>query len=161
MRMLVVLTLLCVGLVSNARAELKVGEQAPEINARVWINTEAITLANSTKKIVVLEFWSTFCKPCVTLIPQLNQIHAKYKDKGVILLGLTNEPPGLIKSFVSDNKIDFCIGAGSLSAKEYEVKSLPQAFVVAPGGKIVWQGSPEKDFENAIEATLKATPSQL
>src|SRR4051812_39785410 len=73
-------------------AEPKVGDAAPEIKAAAWLNSEALTLAQLNKKVVVVEFWATWCPPCRKSIPHLIEMNDKYKDKGVVIIGLTDEP---------------------------------------------------------------------
>jgi thiol-disulfide isomerase/thioredoxin len=135
-----------------------VGSPAPEVKAAEWLNSVPLSLAQLTKKIVVVEFWATWCPPCRKSIPHLIELNAKYKDKGVVIMGLTDEPMSKVKGFAANMKMDYAVGVGSPTGDAYGVTGIPHAFVVAPGGKIVWSGHPADGLDKAIEDALKKTP---
>ena len=64
------------------------GKAAPEISAAKWFNTESFSLANNSDKIVVVEFWATWCPPCRQSIPHLKELSENYKDKNVVFVSL-------------------------------------------------------------------------
>ncbi|MBI3039861.1 TlpA family protein disulfide reductase, partial [bacterium] len=59
------------------------GKAPPEIKAEEWINSEPLSLASLTGKIVVVEFWATWCPPCRQSIPHLIELSKQFKDKNV------------------------------------------------------------------------------
>jgi thiol-disulfide isomerase/thioredoxin len=143
--------------VSAGAAELAVGEKAPEIKAAAWINSAGVTLAANDKKIVVVEFWATWCPPCRKSIPHLIEMADKFKDKGVVIVGLTDEPMAKVKTFATDMKMNYPVGTGSKTLEEYGVNGIPHAFIVV-GGKIVWHDHPMKGLDKAIEEAIKNNP---
>ena len=67
-------------------AELMVGDKAPVLQTGKWVQGEPVE-GFDTNHVYVVEFWATWCGPCVGSIPHLNQLWEKYKDKGVIVIG--------------------------------------------------------------------------
>jgi len=131
---------------------------APEIRAGYWLNTAPLTLADLRGKIVVLEFWATWCGPCLKTIPHLIKIYKKYKDKGVAFVSLTNEPRRKVEPFVEKMKMPYPIGGSSPTGRAYGVRGIPHAFIIDPSGKVVAQGHPMGGLEQALKRQLKKTP---
>jgi len=71
----------------GARAELMVGDKAPSLQAGEWIQGEPVQ-SFDTNRVYVVEFWATWCGPCVQSIPHLNQLWQKLEDKGVVVIGV-------------------------------------------------------------------------
>src|SRR5215469_15597227 len=69
-----------------ATATLKVGDPAPKLQAGKWVQGEPVTDFEKGKAYIV-EFWATWCGPCRVSIPHLNEIHTKYKDKNLVVIG--------------------------------------------------------------------------
>jgi thiol-disulfide isomerase/thioredoxin len=134
--------------------ELQAGAAAPEIKVAEWINSEALTLAGLKDKVAVVEFWATWCPPCRKSIPHLIELADKYKDKGVVVIGLTDEPKEKVEPFAKQMKMTYPVGVGSTSSREYGVSGIPHAFVVV-GGKVVWHGHPMTGLDKAVEEALK------
>jgi len=149
------LTALLLG--SSLSMALEKGEKAPEIRARKWLNAPgSVTLKDLAGKIVVVEFWATWCPPCRKSIPHLVELNAQYKDKGVVFIGLTNEDykKANLAKFVKEMKIDYIIGTGSDAGKKYDVTGIPAAFVVGNDGTILWSGHPMNGLDKALAAAL-------
>jgi len=121
----------------NASAQASQSDPAPEIQAAYWLNTDPLRLADLRGKIVVLEFWATWCPPCRTTIPHLIKMYEAYKDKGVVFVSLTNEPREKVEPFVKKMNMPYPIGGGSPSGRAYGVQGIPHAFIIAPSGEAV------------------------
>ncbi len=142
---------------NSRRSVLRPGSAAPAISADTWINTDgALELSALKGKVVVVEFWAMWCGPCRASIPHLNQLHDRWKDKDVVVLGLTDESPEDVQQFVRRNGIRYAIGAGSLSSFDYGVNSIPHVFVVAGDGTVVWDGYPGRDLDQAVAQAHKS-----
>jgi len=162
MRVIRRITLLALAVILSASvraAEPEIGDAAPEVHATEWINAQGVSLAKNTKNICVVEFWATWCPPCRKSIPHLIELHEKYKDRGVVIMGLTAEPMSKVKAFASQMKMSYAVGVGSKTGSAYGVDGIPHAFVIAPGGKVVWSGHPASGLDKAIEEALKKTPT--
>lgn len=130
----------------------------PEINAARWLNTDVnpVTLANLRGKVVVLEFWATWCPPCRASIPHLVELHHKYKDQGVVIIGLTDEDydRANIGEFVQTMNMPYIIGTGSTSAQDYGVRGIPHAVVIGRDGRLIWRGHPMSGLDEAVQTAL-------
>jgi len=151
--------LLAMGWACAAEQPSLVGKAAPEINAKYWMNAPALTLKALQGKIVVVEFWATWCPPCRKSIPHLIELQKKYAEKGIVIIGLTNEPKEKVEPFAKELSMDYAIGGASTSGKDYGVTGIPTAFIVDTAGMITWQGHPmNPGFEKALEEQLTKTP---
>jgi thiol-disulfide isomerase/thioredoxin len=134
----------------------EIGQMAPEISAESWINLKTpTTLAKLRGKVVVLEFWATWCGPCVEGIPHLNELQRKYAGKDVQLLSLVEEGHATMDKLLKRKTVEYPIGLESGALQAYGVHSIPHAFVVDKTGKIAWHGHPAGDeMERAVAAAL-------
>jgi thiol-disulfide isomerase/thioredoxin len=136
----------------------KVGTAPPEVVAKDWLNAEkAPTLAALKGKVVVVEFWATWCGPCVAGIPHLNKLHDEFGPKGLVLLSITDQSKAGIENFMKTTPMRYTLGTGSELASEYGVEGIPHAFIVGKDGKVAWHGNPnDKDFDTRVTAALEA-----
>jgi thiol-disulfide isomerase/thioredoxin len=136
----------------------KVGVAPPEVSAKDWLNTKkAPTLAGLKGRVVLVEFWATWCGPCVAGIPHLNKLHDDYGRKGLTILSFTDQSRQGIENFTKTRPIKYIIGTGSELASEYDVSGIPHAFLIGKDGKLLWEGNPaDKGFDERILAALKS-----
>jgi thiol-disulfide isomerase/thioredoxin len=135
-----------------------VGKPAPEIQAAYWLNTEALTLQGLRGKIVVVEFWATWCPPCRASIPHLIEMNHKFAGKGVVFIGLTDEDRKTVEPFARAMKMDYAVGGGSKTSGVYGVTGIPHTFIVDPSGTVAWDGLALAILDRTLEEQLKKTP---
>jgi thiol-disulfide isomerase/thioredoxin len=137
------------------RAESQAAEpadiRAPEVHARSFRNGPAPQLAvekwltakpDYTGKFLLIDFWATWCGPCRRSIPELNALHAKFKDR-LVIVGLSDESEGEVRAMKSP-KIDYYVAidhAASLK-KAVEVRGIPHAMLIDPKGIVRFEGHP-------------------
>lgn len=91
--------------------------------------------------------------------PDLVQLHKKLSKKGVVLIGLSNEPDAKVAPHIRKDKTPYIIGSGSASIKDWGVRAYPTAFVIDTKGKVTFKGHPANPaFKKAIDAAMKKTP---
>jgi thiol-disulfide isomerase/thioredoxin len=101
-------------------------------------------LADYSGKVLIVDLWATWCGPCKQEIPHLVEIAKEYKDKGVEVIGLTNENPETdaewVKQFSEAFNINYPIGWADEAMTEGLMRgrpSIPQTFIIGRDGKIV------------------------
>ncbi len=132
---------------------LKVGDPAPEIKASKWLQGEEVK-AFESGKIYVIEFWATWCGPCIVMMPHLAELQAEYKDKGVTFIGFSAKDPNntdekvtaMVKKRGPKLKYTFAF-AGDRVTYDAWMKAagqggIPCSFVVDRAGKIAYIGHP-------------------
>jgi len=97
--------LLLAGCYSGTRPP-RVGETAPDF---VLQNAgKAVALHDFKGEVVVLNFWATWCPPCIQELPSLEQLQTKFKDRGVEVVGVSVDVDGnAYRQFLKDHKVDF------------------------------------------------------
>ncbi len=102
------------------------------------INGKKFIKSNYKNQITIINFWATWCKPCLEEIPSLNRLQAKMKDKPFEIISINYaETPETIKKFMKIVKIDFpiLIDEPGEQAVKWKVYAFPSTFVIAPDGK--------------------------
>lgn len=133
------------------------GKKPKEINAKGWLNSDPLTLEKLKGKVVIVEFWATWCPPCRASIPHLVDLRNKYDKSKVEIIGLTDEPLTKIEKFAKDMKMNYAVGYGSTSGEAYNVTGIPHAFVIGPDGTIKWDGHPMDEAMGPMIAKLAET----
>ncbi len=151
-----------------AEPTLKVGDPAPKLLPAKWVQGQPVKDFQKGKAYIV-EFWATWCGPCRVSIPHLNEIHNKYKDKGLIVIGQDcwERDDGLVAPFV-EKMADKMTYRVALDDKESDKKGkmaqtwmaaagrngIPSAFLVDTKGIIAWIGHPMQLKDSVIEEVL-------
>jgi peroxiredoxin len=120
--------------------ELKEGQPAPAFTLDTLGGGRA-SLADHRDKLVVLNFWATWCQPCTLEMPSLEALWRRYRDRGLVVVGVSvdrGSPRGLIEPYVRNLKLTFPIllDPQSRTSDGWRVTALPATFIVRPGGDV-------------------------
>lgn len=157
------LGLVLLGVSCSSKSSGQLGMPAPPLQVAHWVKGQPVDLAAVRgRNVVVVEYWATWCPPCRASIPHLTELQQKFKERGVLFVGLSNEPLEKVKPFVAQmgDKMNYVVAiddkdktfAGYMGA--FGVDGIPHAFVVDKSGAISWHGHPMAELEQAIEKAL-------
>ena len=117
----------------------RVGQRAPAFSLERLNGDGSVSLASLRGKVVILNFWASFCEPCKREAPALEKIWRDYRREGVIVLGIdTNDASGEARRFISAHGVTYptVSGGGDLIAR-YGSLNLPTTYVLNRHGRIV------------------------
>jgi peroxiredoxin len=122
-------------------SELTEGQPAPAVTLATLDGGQA-SLAEHRDKLVVLNFWATWCQPCTLEMPTLEALWRGYRDRGLVVLGVSVDrgaPKLLLEPYVRNLKLTFPIllDPDSKTSDRWRVTALPSTFLVRPGGEVV------------------------
>lgn len=135
-------------------------KKAASLDGLTYVKGDAVTFEAGT--VTVVEFWATWCPPCKTSIPHLTEVQQQFKDKGVTIIGISNESVATVKSFTEKMgaKMEYTVavdpdrkvGKGYMEA--YGQNGIPTAFVVDAKGSVAWVGHPMDGLEGVLKQAI-------
>ena len=137
-----------------------VGRKAPELQISEWLGSEPIELKQYLGKVVLLEFWTTWCPHCRKQVPHMKELYKKYGDKGLVLITVSRNDKGQttekMKQFMEENEIPYPVGIDDnrKTTKDYISGSIPAAALIDQKGVIRWRSHPGYLKDALIEALL-------
>jgi thiol-disulfide isomerase/thioredoxin len=126
------------------------------------VNGQAHRLADYRGNWVIINFWATWCGPCIREIPEINRFAQRYRNQGVVVIGINFEELSVeqLEQAVQELAIDYpVLRIGSMPLVPFEpLRGLPSTFAVSPQGRLVqsWIGPVnEKVLQSFIDDRLK------
>lgn len=154
--------LLGLGLASGGQAPQppKTGDFAPKLEIARMLQgpaTPAEQNAEVSGKVIVLEFWATWCAPCVESIPHLNDLAQKFANRDVRLLSITDEAEDAVRLFLEKHPIRgwLALDPEKKMLKAYGVHGIPTTVVIGPDGRIAAMAFPYQITEEVLNQTLE------
>ncbi len=134
---------------------------APEIKITNWIkNTPADKTL--THKFIVLEFWATWCKPCLEYVPHLNELQKKYKQDNLLFLSISDEKEARISKILEKINFETIVVTDTSKTTFENYKSLeyndvmrPTTVLIDDKGKVKWVGYPKLLTEKVLQSFLQ------
>lgn len=141
------------------KGDPKVGDRSPLLKATTLLQAPAGTSLDAETlkgKVVVLEFWATWCGPCVLAIPHLNELAEKFKDKPVRFIAITSEDEATVKTFLAKKPINAWVALDADQAMHaaFAVSSIPHTVVLGKDGLIASVTYPTTVREQFIDDLL-------
>ncbi len=141
---------------------LTVGESAPQFQLKDAMG-KTVSLSDFKDKIVLIDFWGTWCGPCKMAMPSIQKVHAKYNDKGVMVIGIScREKPGADPAkTMQELGCDYgLLLNGETIVKDWHVPGFPTLYVIDRQGRIAhaelgFDEDLESKLSEAIDALLK------
>lgn len=152
-----------------ALAKFDGAPEAPSLEVTGWLNADdlpkdaapaalgAPTLASLKGKIVVLDFWATWCGPCLASVPKMNAFAEKYRDKGVVLIGVCHMQGGEKMADTAKARgisYPLCLDAKGLTNAAYVVDSYPDYYLIDREGRVRGADIGNGSLESAVDRLL-------
>ena len=135
----------------------KLGDKAWPLGEVKWIKNGPVKMV--TGQVYVLEFWATWCGPCLAGIPHLTEIQHEFKDRGVTVIGLTANDSKDLEKFVADkgDTMDYSIALAPAAkvfetsyVKAFGVNGIPHALIIDREGIVAWRGHPMSGMDEVL-----------
>ncbi len=106
-----------------------------DVNGKTW------ALKDLKGKVVLVNFWATWCPPCRKEMPDLNGLYKTFEKKGLVVLSISDENPEKVLPYVKEHPVEYPIllDPGDVTEKAYHIEGIPKSFVYDRDGKIVAQ----------------------
>jgi len=147
-KVLLVIISLFVILLITACARAGQGPQESDVSPEGYQNDftlfnlegEEVSLSDYEGKLVVLNFWATWCPPCRAEIPDFIEAYAQYRDRGVQFLGVSDESRDKLISFVEEYGINYPIlidGSVDTIMPKWKIRAIPTTFILGRDGEVL------------------------
>jgi peroxiredoxin len=141
---------------SKIQADNAKREQAnftlPDLSGKNW------TLKELPGRVVVLNFWATWCPPCRKEMPDLEALYQQFKDQGLVILAISDEEIEKVKPFIAQQKVTYPIllDPGRKVNELFEIEGIPKTFVYDRNGKLVAQSIDMRTRRQFLEMLAQA-----
>ncbi len=112
-----------------------------------------VRLSDYRGKLVLLNFWASFCAPCRSEMPALENLWQRYRDKGLVVLALSTDRDNLrrVETFIKEGHYSFPILLDTAGAvrKNYEIRALPTSYLIGRDGKFIGRVIGGRDWDSA------------
>ncbi len=123
-----------------------------ELGGKKW------TLKEQRGKVVLVNFWATWCPPCRKEMPDLEALYRQFKDQGLVILAISDEDAGKVRPFVAEQKVTYPIllDPGRNVNELFQVEGIPKTFVYNRDGQLVAQSIDMRTRRQFLEMLAQA-----
>ncbi len=120
-----------------------------------------INLEDQEKPLIFLDFWATWCAPCISSMPHTIELQKQFKDQ-ITFVYLTNEPSNKVQKFLERKNYHFhaLIDNQRITEEAFNVQSIPNSFLLNPEGEIIWRGKPTEISADLLHRFILAYKNQ-
>jgi len=155
---LVLVVLATLAMTAMLRQKTTVPIPAPPIVVAGWLNGPGPTADELRGKVIVLDAWAYWCGPCRASAPELVKLYERYRDQGVVFLGLTaggEDVDDRNRDFLNDTNITWPNGYGATDTLvALDNESIPERWVIDRNNNIIWFETSNEPIEAAIDRAL-------
>jgi len=146
-----------------ALAPFSNAEEKGGMYIRQWISADKPEPNDFQNRVIIIEFWATWCPPCVQSVPHLKKLVSQYDDKNVLFLALSQDQIAQpVIDFYKKHDLNYFVALDGGTGDQLGIDAIPVALVIGHDGKIVWAGNPlNPAFDNAIEKAVAAAPESI
>ena len=114
---------------------------------------KAWTLQNLKGKVVLVNFWATWCPPCRKEMPDLDALYQKFKDRGLIVLAISDEDAAKVGSYIQEHNVSYpvLLDPGRKVNEAFQVEGIPKSFVYDRNGKLAAQAIDMRTKQQFLE----------
>jgi peroxiredoxin len=132
--------------------ELKEGQPGPGFTLST-LDGGRVSAADHRDKLVIVNFWATWCQPCTLEMPSLEALWQRYRDRGLVVLAISVDrgaPRTLLEPYVRNLKLTFPIllDPDARTSERWRVTALPWSFLVRPGGDVVGMATGAREWNS-------------
>ncbi|MEQ1933917.1 MAG: TlpA disulfide reductase family protein [Fimbriimonadaceae bacterium] len=133
-------------------ARAKVDFTLTDLDGKKW------TLSQLKGKIVMVNFWATWCPPCRKEMPDMETLHKRYKEKGLVIVAISDEDEAKVRPFIAGNKYSFpvLLDPGRKVNDAYQVDGIPKTFIYNREGKLAAQSIDMRTLPQFLKLLEKA-----
>lgn len=133
------------------------GRAAPPLHVEGWVNGGPLRLEDLRGKVVLLDFWGSWCGPCRKLTPVLIDLHERYRERGLVIIGIhTSEGAGQMGRYVREAKIPYpvAVDVGRATRELYRVDGYPDVYLIDRRG-VVRYADVDQSKPGNLEAAVR------
>ncbi len=131
-----------------------IGKPAPELRSiKGWKGGEPVKLADLKGKVVLLDFWGAWCGPCIFAMPELVEMHEKYKDQGLVIIAVHDDSTESIQTM--DESLKFA------REQVWHKNDLPFRIALDGGGEVVLEGGDTARGATTARYAITMFPTQI
>jgi peroxiredoxin len=123
-----------------------------DLSGKTW------AFAELRGKVVLVNFWATWCPPCRKEMPDLETLYGRFRSQGLVVLGISDEEAAKVEPFIRERKISFpvLLDPGRKANEMFVVEGIPKTFVYDREGKLVAQSIDMRTRKQFLEMLGKA-----